>query len=109
MQRIAQGRTIPDRGSQSVRRKRRPAAIRTTGNACSTDVVALAPAFSQALPVLGGVPISYSHELRAELLYELCGGLVREGWGTPETWAKCEGSAVVFAQRAMMEAIGEES
>ena len=54
------------------------------------------------------MPVSYSHELHAELLYELCATLVREGLGGPETWSKCEGSAVVFAQRAIMEAIGEE-
>ena len=82
--------------------------MRTTELACAPDVVAVAPAFTQALPALGGLPTSYSHELRAELLYELCAAIVREGWGTPETWAKCEGSALDFAQRAIMEAIGEE-
>jgi hypothetical protein len=51
---------------------------------------------------------SYSHEFHAELLYELCAALVQEGLGGPETWSKCEGSAVVFAQRAIMEGIGEE-
>ena len=108
MQRIAQSRTIPERGSRSVRRKRRPGAIRTTGAACAPNVVALAPAFTQTLPVLSGVPTSYSHELRAELLYELCAALVREGWGTPDTCAKCEGNALAFAQHSIMEAIGEE-
>src|SRR3954452_5649725 len=108
MQRIAQGRTISDRGSRSVRRKRGPSAIHTAGTACAPDVITVAPAFAQALPVLGGAPNSYSHELRAELLYELCAALVREGWGTPEIWTKCEESAVLFAQRAIMEAIGEE-
>jgi hypothetical protein len=54
------------------------------------------------------MPVSYSHEFHAELLYELCAALVREGLGGPETWSKCEGSAVVFAERAIMEAIGEE-
>jgi hypothetical protein len=42
------------------------------------------------------------------LLYELCAALVREGLGGPEIWRKCEESAVVFAQRAIMESIGEE-
>ena len=68
----------------------------------------LAPAFAQALPTLNGAPTSYSHELRAELLYELCAALVREGLGGPELWQKCEGSSVVFAQRAIMETVGEE-
>jgi hypothetical protein len=42
------------------------------------------------------------------LLYELDAVLVREGLGGPETWRKCGESAVVFAQRAIMESIGEE-
>jgi hypothetical protein len=58
--------------------------------------------------VLGTVPTTYSHEFRAELLYDLCAALVREGLGGPETWRKCEESAVVFGQRAIMESIGEE-
>lgn len=70
-------------------------------------MTALAPAFSLALPVLRGVPAVYSHEFRAELLYELCAALVRESLAGPETWRNCEGSAVLFAQRAIMEGIGE--
>jgi hypothetical protein len=54
------------------------------------------------------MPTAYSHEFHAELLYELCAALVRQGLGGPETWNRCEGSAVVFAQRAIMEALGEE-
>jgi hypothetical protein len=68
----------------------------------------LAPAFTQALPALGRIPTAYNHELRAELLYDLCGALVREGLAGPELWRKCEGSSVVFAQRAIMESIGEQ-
>ena len=68
----------------------------------------LAPAFTQALPALATIPTAYSHELRAELLYELCAALAREGLAGPELWRKCEGSSVVFAQRAIMEAIGED-
>jgi hypothetical protein len=54
------------------------------------------------------VPTAYSHEFHAELLYDLCAALVREGLGGPETWRKCEESAAVFAQRAIVESIGEE-
>jgi hypothetical protein len=68
----------------------------------------LAPAFPQGLPALDNVPTAYSHELRAELLYELCAALVREGLAGPSTWEKCEGSSVAFAQRAIMENIGEQ-
>jgi hypothetical protein len=54
------------------------------------------------------MPTAYSHEFRAELLYDLCAALVREGLAGPETWRKCEESAQVFAQRAIMESIGAE-
>ena len=62
----------------------------------------------QALPTLNTVATAYSHELRAELLYDLCAAMVREGLAGPGLWQKCEGSSVVFAQRAIIEAIGEE-
>ena len=68
----------------------------------------MAPAFAQGLPTLDTVPTAYSHEFRAELLYDLCAALVREGLGGSETWRKCDESAQVFAQRAIMESIGEE-
>lgn len=68
----------------------------------------LAPAFAQGLPLLDSVRTAYSHELRAELLYDLCAALVREGLAGPETWHRCGESSVVFAQRAIMEAVGEE-
>jgi hypothetical protein len=42
------------------------------------------------------------------LLYDLCAALVREGLAGPETWRRCEDSAQVFAERAIMESIGEE-
>ncbi|HEV2133193.1 MAG TPA: hypothetical protein VGR47_02920 [Terracidiphilus sp.] len=58
--------------------------------------------------MLNGVATAYSHEFRAELLYELCAALVREGLAGPQTWQKCEGSSVRFAQRAILENIGEK-
>jgi hypothetical protein len=42
------------------------------------------------------------------LLYDLCTALVREGLAGPELWQRSEGSSVVFAQRAIMERIGEK-
>jgi len=58
--------------------------------------------------MLEGLPTSYSHEFRAELLFDLCAALVREGLGTPEAWHKCGEDPLVFAQRSMMAAIGED-
>ena len=102
MQRIAEGRSLPDRSHRPVRRKGQLSSACTGGNTGAPGVVTLAPAFTQALPALDGMPTAYSHEFHAELLYELCAALVREGLGMPETWNRCEGSAVVFAQRSIM-------
>ncbi len=68
----------------------------------------LAPAFVQALPSLDTVPTAYTHEFHAELLYDLCAALVREGLGTPETLKECGESSVLFAQHSIMGAIGED-
>ena len=108
MQGVAQGRQLPDRSPLSIRRKRRSSSACAARITCAPRIANLAPAFTQALPRLNGLPTSYSHEFRGELLYELCAALVREGLGGPDTWIKCEESAVVFAQRAIKEAIGEE-
>jgi hypothetical protein len=70
--------------------------------------MALAPAFGQALPLLNGIPAEYNHQAHAELLLDLCAALVRAGLGTPETWQRCGGNALVFAKHAMMSGIGVE-
>ena len=96
------------RGDGATRRRRQRSPRCAIGPAAASGVVTLAPAFTQALPALATIPTAYGHELRAELLYELCAALAREGLAGPELWRKCEGSSVVFAQRAIMEAIGED-
>jgi hypothetical protein len=58
------------------------------------------------LPSLADVRTKFSHEANAELIYELCAALVREGLGTAETWKQCGGNALAFAQHAMMSGIG---
>jgi hypothetical protein len=80
----------------------------TAGFASAFGVEALAPAFGQALPSLVDVRTEYNHEVNAELVYELCAALVREGLGTAETWKKSGGNALGFAQHAMMSGIGAE-
>jgi hypothetical protein len=108
MQRVSQSHSLSDRSDGSLRRKRRPSAARSDRTVAPVGITTLAPVFTQALPVLGTVTTAYSHEFRAELLYDLCAALVREGLGGPETWRKCEESAQVFAQRSIIESIGEE-
>jgi hypothetical protein len=108
MQRISQSRALSDRSDGSLCHKRRPPAAGSERTIAPVGITTLAPVFTQALPVLGTVTTAYSHEFRAELLYDLCAAFVREGLGGPETWQRCEESAVAFAQRAIMESIGEE-
>lgn len=107
MQRVSRNVTLGSRSRGSIRRKQQPIASRPKGGFASVGIATLAPAFSQALPALDGVPTAYSHEFRAELLYELCAALVREGLAGFGTWEKCEGSSVAFAQHAVKENIGE--
>jgi hypothetical protein len=60
------------------------------------------------LPLLAEVRAEYNHEVNAELVYELCAALVREGLGTAETWKKSGGNALAFAQHAIMSAINSD-
>jgi len=95
------GRHGPGLGGQPV-----PAG--PDGAAAAVGIATLAPVFAQALPTLGTIVAAYTHELHAELVYDLCSALVREGFGTPETWKTCGESAMTFAEHAIMSAIGEE-
>jgi DNA-binding transcriptional ArsR family regulator len=108
MQRIMHTRTSRLRSNQAVCGAGQPPAADTAGTASASGVATLAPAFGQALPSLVDVRAEYSHEVNAELVYELCAALVREGLGTAETWKKSGGNALAFAQHAMMSGIGAE-
>lgn len=108
MQRIAQSIAVPRRSHGSLHRGGRSGAADNRRTVVPAGVKTLAPAFPLALPVLDGAPAVYSHEFRAELLYELCAALVREDLAGPEIWRNCGGSAELFAQRAIMQSIGEE-
>lgn len=107
MQRIGQSVPVPRRSNGPLRRRGRSGAANGRGTVVPAGIEILAPAFSPALPILDGAPAVYSHEFRAELLYELCAALVREELAGPELWRNSEGSAVLFAQRAIMQGIGE--
>jgi hypothetical protein len=108
MQRIPRYRTIRRRSDQALCAAGKLSAPDANGSASASGLETLAPAFGQALPSLAGVRAEYNHEVNAELVYELCATLVREGLGTAETWKKSGGNALAFAQHAMMGAIGPE-
>jgi DNA-binding transcriptional ArsR family regulator len=108
MQRILRSRARRLRSDQALcaaGKLSAPDAARTTS---AIGIATLAPAFGQALPSLAGVRADYNHEVNAELVYELCAALVREGLGTAETWKKSGGNALAFAQHAMVSAIAPE-
>jgi hypothetical protein len=108
MQRINRTCPVRIRSHGSTQLESRPISPGTDGDAAASGIALLAPSFGQAIPSLAGLPTEYSHEVRAELLYDLCGALVREGLGTVETWIQCGESALVFAKQAVMRAIGED-
>ena len=108
MQRILHSCTRRRRGNPAVCGAGELPASNPAGVASTTGIATLAPAFGQALPSLADVRSEYSHEVNAELVYELCAALVREGLGTAETWKKSGGNALAFAQHAMMSGIGAE-
>ena len=107
MQRLRPSRASSLRRSSSPRREK-PSPAGSKRNACTARLETLAPASSHGLPSLDGVPVVYSHEFQAQLIYELCAALVHEGLGTPAEWNQCGENALTFAQRAVMTAIGEE-
>ncbi len=107
MQRIAPTLSLCGRGNGSLRRSRQQPPGGANGAVAAVGIKTLAASFIQALPVLDDVPTAYSHEFHAELVYDLCAALVREGLGKPETWQECGENAQVFAQRAIMESVGE--
>ena len=108
MQRILRSRARRLRSDQPLCAVGQLSAPDAAGTTSSNGVATLAPAFGQALPSLADVRAEYNHEVNAELVYELCAALVREGLGTAETWKKSGGNALAFAQHAMMSAIGTE-
>jgi DNA-binding transcriptional ArsR family regulator len=108
MQRILRSRASRLRGNQEICGIGKLPAPDANGSASASGIATLAPAFGQALPSLADVRSEYNHEVNAELIYELCAALVREGLGTTENWKKSGGNALAFAQHAMMGAIGPE-
>lgn len=64
--------------------------------------------FAQSLPSLDGVALEYRHEERAELLYDLCAALTREGLGTVDGWRDSGRKCLVFAEQAIMKTVGED-
>jgi hypothetical protein len=108
MQRIDTSRRRRPAGDGPVRRDRQRAALESIGTPSAPRITTLAPAFGQALPTLDTVPTEYNHEVNAELLYDLDAALVTAGLSSPETWQRCGGNAVAFAQHSVKSGIGAQ-
>lgn len=106
--RILRSRTRGLRGHQPACGDRNTSAPDAAGSSPTSGIATLAPAFALSLPSLADIRAEYSHEVNAELVYELCAALVREGQGTAETWKQSGFNALAFAQNAIMRAIGAE-
>jgi hypothetical protein len=68
----------------------------------------LARPSGQCLPRLDGIATSYTHELKAELLYDLCTALVRCGLGTPAHWKESGESGNLFVRQAIRQTITQD-
>src|ERR1700679_4247168 len=79
MQGVRSSRRGRLRGSEPVCRDQQSVPPCAPGAAPAVGVMALAPAFGQALPLLNGIPAEYNHQAHAELLLDLCAALVRAG------------------------------
>ena len=108
MSRLRPSRSLRVPSHRSLQRGQPSTALASNGVVGAHGIATLAPAFGQALPPLDQVPAAYSHEFNAELVYELCAALTREGLGTPESWEKSGEDALVFARQAIMSGIGED-
>src|ERR1700744_5073740 len=101
------GRRRP-RSHESLQRERQFSASPAIGDPPASGMTTLAAPFVQSLPDLSSVPGEYNHEVNAGLLYELGIALAKLGFGSPETWKKCDGNPIVFAKHSIMSAIGPE-
>lgn len=109
MQRISRTLERRDQRACSLSHRQRAGFAGAHRNSATPPVETLAPAFSQALPSVCGQPVNYSHEVNGEMLFELCAVLVRMGLGTPRLWSECGEDPLAFAQRSIVNRIGEET
>jgi len=109
MQRIPRTLRRRDQRAGSLSRGQRAGVAGAHRDPAAAPVETLAPAFLQALPSLSGQPVSYSHEVNGEMLFEFCGALVRVGMGTPKLWSECGEDPLAFAQRSIVNRIGADT
>jgi hypothetical protein len=107
MQRIFRSLGRRDQRARSLPRGQHAGFAGAHGYPATAPVETLAPACAVALPSLNGQPVNYSHEVNGEMLFELCAALVRMELGTPKLWSECGEDPLTFAQRAIVNRIGQ--
>jgi hypothetical protein len=107
MQRIASSSRSHRQRGTAVHRSTRSSTPATVRDLATVGVSTLARQSGQCLPTLGNTPTEYSHEMQAELLFDLCSALVRCGIATPSHWKQSGGSGNLFVQHAIKNAITE--
>lgn len=109
MQRIPRTCRRADQRACTLSRERRAGAASAHRSPAAAPVETLAPPFAQSLSCLDGQPVTYSHEVNGEMLFELCAALVRMGLGTSELWIECDESPLAFARRSILNRIGAKT
>jgi len=107
MQRISRTLGRRDQRARSLSRRQREGVASAHGNPATAPVETLAPAFAVALPSLDDQPVTYSHEVNGEMLFELCAALVRMELGTPKLWSECGEDPLAFAKCSIVNRIGK--
>jgi len=108
MQRIHHARERNTTRARSLSGERHTTARSPDIDPSAAVLTTLAPAFVETVPRLDGAPLAYSHELNAELVYELCAALISAGVAKAGDWKKCNEDALTFAKYSVMQAIGIE-
>ena len=106
MQRISRTCGHGNQRARSLSRGQRAGVAGAHGNPAAPAVATLAPSFAVALPSLDRQPVTYSHEVNGEMLYEVCAALVCMGLGTADLYTECGEDPLVFARRSILNRIG---
>ena len=108
MQRIASPRGSNRQRAAAVCRSERSETLATVRDLAPFGVATLARQSGQCMPKLDAVPTSYDHELKTEVLYDLCAALVHCGIGTPTLWQESGANGNLFVRHALRDAITQD-
>ena len=108
MQTIERTGGSPRQRGTKPRRSKRSETTASIRDSAALGIATLAGESGQCLPTLDGMPDSYDHELKAELLYDLSAGLIQCGIATPNHWKESGANANLFVRHALRDAISQD-